>query len=179
MHLPGFIGITQQDCESRKCCWQPVEAGFGTASNQPWCFHANEGHSEYELITTTPTGTFQQTHSAMHHLCCLHTISCFWSTHVSCQLLPKPSTDVIMLHADNGWKGVLRNLTSTQPELGPDITTLQVTADTSQSDILHICITDLHDTRWRVPAHFYPDLSDGASCKLHPAIRILPSAHGT
>ena len=74
----------------------------------------------------------------------------------------KASADIIMLYADNGWKGVLRNLTSTQPELGPDITTLQVTADTSQSDILHISITDLHDTRWRVPAHFYPDLSDGA-----------------
>ena len=71
MHLPGFIGITQQDCESRQCCWQPVEAGFRTASNQPQCFHANEGQSEYELITTTPTGTSQQTHSAMYQLCCL------------------------------------------------------------------------------------------------------------
>lgn len=69
----------------------------------------------------------------------------------------------MMSCADVGWKGVLRNLTSTQPELGPDITTLQVTADTSHDDILHISITDLHDTRWRIPAQFYPEWSNGES----------------
>ena len=62
--------------------------------------------------------------------------------------------------ADAGWEGVLRNLTSTQPELGADITSLMVTADTSQSDIAHICITDLHNTRWQVPSALYPSLGE-------------------
>lgn len=56
---------------------------------------------------------------------------------------------------DKGWTAILRNLTSSQPELGPDITSLQVIADTSQQDKVHIEVTDLHDERWRVPPHLY------------------------
>ena len=67
---------------------------------------------------------------------------------------------------DVGWEGLLRNLTSTQPELGPDITSLTVKADTSQSDILHITITDLHDERWHVPPSLFSQSSFGA-CLLH------------
>ncbi|KAL0030915.1 hypothetical protein WJX79_000844 [Trebouxia sp. C0005] len=63
---------------------------------------------------------------------------------------------------DVGWEGLLRNLTSTQSELGPDITSLTVKADTSQSDILHITITDLHDERWHVPPSLFPESSFAA-----------------
>ncbi|KAL0022358.1 hypothetical protein WJX77_003500 [Trebouxia sp. C0004] len=63
---------------------------------------------------------------------------------------------------DVGWEGLLRNLTSTQSELGPDITSLSVKADTSQSDVLHITITDLHDERWHVPPSLFPDSSFAA-----------------
>eukprot|EP00163_Fabomonas_tropica_P028458 TRINITY_DN5799_c0_g1_i1.p1 TRINITY_DN5799_c0_g1~~TRINITY_DN5799_c0_g1_i1.p1 ORF type:complete len:964 (-),score=240.45 TRINITY_DN5799_c0_g1_i1:111-3002(-) len=31
----GFTGITQQGCQNRGCCWQPVNPN---PSNQPWCF---------------------------------------------------------------------------------------------------------------------------------------------
>ncbi len=64
-------------------------------------------------------------------------------------------------HADAGWEGLLRNLTSTQAELGPDITSLTVKADTSNADILHISITDLHDERWHVPSSLFPQASLG------------------
>lgn len=56
---------------------------------------------------------------------------------------------------DVGWEGVLRNLTSTQPELGSDVTSLSIQADTSLPDIAHVSITDLHDTRWRVPESLF------------------------
>ncbi len=69
---------------------------------------------------------------------------------------------------DMGWEGLLRNLTSTQPELGPDITSLTVKADTSQSDILHISITDLHDERWHVPPSLFPESSFGACLPHQP-----------
>ena len=63
--------------------------------------------------------------------------------------------------AGHGWQGLLRNLTSTQPELGPDITSLTVTADTTHTDIAHITITDLHDERWHVPPSLFPEASAG------------------
>ena len=70
-----------------------------------------------------------------------------------------------VVHADDfaghGWQGLLRNLTSTQPELGPDITSLTVTADTTHADIAHITITDLHDERWHVPPSLFPEASAG------------------
>ncbi len=71
-----------------------------------------------------------------------------------------------------GWEGLLRNLTSTQSELGPDITSLTVTADTSQSDILHITITDLHDERWHVPPSLFPGSSIGAHLPHQPIGKV-------
>lgn len=52
----------------------------------------------------------------------------------------------------------MRNLTSTQPELGSDITSLIIQADKSLPSIAHISITDLHDTRWRVPGSLFPSV---------------------
>lgn len=80
--------------------------------------------------------------------------------------MPRQSHYKQSVVADVGWEGLLRNLTSTQSELGPDITSLTVKADTNQSDILHITITDLHDERWHVPPSLFPESSFGA-CLLH------------
>eukprot|EP00775_Hariotina_reticulata_P012670 gene12670-12797_t len=35
MHLTlaGYLGIQQDECESRSCCWEPAPG-----SDQPWCF---------------------------------------------------------------------------------------------------------------------------------------------
>ena len=79
--------------------------------------------------------------------------------------------------ADVGWEGLLRNLTSTQTELGPDITSLTVKANMAQSDILHITITDLHDERWHVPASLFPESSVGALLH-HPAVTLHATGHG-
>lgn len=68
--------------------------------------------------------------------------------------------------ADAGWEGILRNLTSTQPELGADVTSLAIKADTSHSDILHVSITDLHDERWRVPSSLFPSPGELELCML-------------
>ena len=78
--------------------------------------------------------------------------------------------------ADVGWEGLLRNLTRTQTELGPDITSLTDQADTSRSDILHITITDLHDERWHVPASLFPESSIGALLQ-HPAVTLHATDH--
>lgn len=107
----GFVGIDQNSCERKDCCWSPATAAATAASGQPWCFHTNAGLSEYELVSTNDT--------------------------------------------DVGWEGLLRNLTSTQSELGSDITSLTATADTSHSDVVHISITDLHNERWHVPASLF------------------------
>lgn len=32
----GFVGITESECASRACCWDPVNDG------RPWCFHSND-----------------------------------------------------------------------------------------------------------------------------------------
>ena len=153
----GYPGITQHNCEDRQCCWQSDELGSTLTPDQPQCFHSDNGPSEYELITTTATGMCE---AVCVLLCSLAAVQL---AVVRQWLLSKQIHCVIVSNTDVGWKGVLRNLTSTQPDLGPDITTLQVTADTRHDDILHISITDLHDTRWRIPAHFYPELSYGES----------------
>lgn len=56
----------------------------------------------------------------------------------------------------------MRNLTSTQPELGSDVTSLAIQADSSMPDIAHISITDLHDTRWRVPQSLFTPVGEHA-----------------
>lgn len=73
--------------------------------------------------------------------------------------------------ADVGWEGLLRNLTSTQPELGSDITSLTITADTSHSGVVHISITDLHNERWHVPASLFSSSGIGELITM-----LLPSA---
>lgn len=32
----GYVGITEQECASRACCWNPVDG-------KPWCFNSNSG----------------------------------------------------------------------------------------------------------------------------------------
>lgn len=55
----GFIGVTQEDCESRNCCWQPVEGGSAASlPGVPSCYHAHATPSEYELVSTTLTGMY-------------------------------------------------------------------------------------------------------------------------
>lgn len=42
----GFVGITEQDCINRACCWNPKD-------NSPWCFHSNSGGSTPATCKTT------------------------------------------------------------------------------------------------------------------------------
>ena len=55
----GFVGITQAACEAKECCWHPVPAPAGRPSTEPWCFAANAGASDYEVVvgpSPTPGG---------------------------------------------------------------------------------------------------------------------------
>lgn len=96
--------------------------------------------------------------SQQYETCCYPELQC-----VICSVSKLRSSCVIGVKVvpahecctDVGWEGVLRNLTSTQPELGSDVTSLSIQADTSLPDIAHISITDLHDTRWQVPESLF------------------------
>ena len=50
----GFLGIDQDECESRGCCWYPLEQG----SAEPWCFHSiySEPTAVAETTPEEPTG---------------------------------------------------------------------------------------------------------------------------
>ena len=37
----GYVGITQQECQSKGCCWQPE----GQGSTTPWCYYPVDGPS--------------------------------------------------------------------------------------------------------------------------------------
>lgn len=37
----GYVGITEQECASRACCWDPV-ASEKADKNVPWCYHVNQ-----------------------------------------------------------------------------------------------------------------------------------------
>jgi len=39
----GYVGITEQECASRACCWDP------TSNGTPWCFHSNGDNEGGEL----------------------------------------------------------------------------------------------------------------------------------
>ncbi len=49
------MGIDQDECVSRGCCWLPVHRGSLPKVEQPWCFYANTGRSEYSLHNATGT----------------------------------------------------------------------------------------------------------------------------
>ena len=67
-------------------------------------------------------------------------------THMSCDSALTASAP-----AESGWQGLLRNLTSTQPELGTDIQSLAVKVHTAQPDIVRLTIADYEGQRWQVP----------------------------
>ena len=49
----GYVGIQQQECAERGCCWHPVQdPSHGT----PWCFHPNGGNNSYEVTSIEHTG---------------------------------------------------------------------------------------------------------------------------
>jgi alpha-glucosidase len=47
----GFVGINQDQCESKGCCWSPDKPGF------PWCFYSNGAVLGYGVSSVTPTDT--------------------------------------------------------------------------------------------------------------------------
>ena len=43
----GYMGIKQPECESKGCCWSPLENG----SKAPWCFFpAKKGKLVYSIL---------------------------------------------------------------------------------------------------------------------------------
>ena len=52
--------------------------------------------------------------------------------------------------ADQHWQGELRNTAATQPELGPDVDELAVSALIHRTDILRLTISDKAGQRWQV-----------------------------
>ncbi len=52
--------------------------------------------------------------------------------------------------ADQHWQGELRSTAATQPELGPDVDSLAVSALTHRPDILRLTISDKAGQRWQV-----------------------------
>lgn len=52
-HDCGYIGINQQQCEAKNCCWKP--AGVEQTPNDvPWCFYP--GNSDCDKINFSHTG---------------------------------------------------------------------------------------------------------------------------
>jgi len=45
----GWVGIGEQECQSRACCWNPVEY------SAPWCFYSNGGGEEPPVPATCKT----------------------------------------------------------------------------------------------------------------------------
>ena len=57
LSLPGYVGIDEERCVSRGCCWLPVERPTNRPHiDLPWCFHSNTGRSSYDMVDTKPTG---------------------------------------------------------------------------------------------------------------------------
>ncbi|KJE94142.1 lysosomal alpha-glucosidase [Capsaspora owczarzaki ATCC 30864] len=44
----GYVGITQQQCEAKGCCWSPLD-------NNPWCFNSNPPQSNYVVKSIAQT----------------------------------------------------------------------------------------------------------------------------
>jgi alpha-glucosidase len=42
----GYVGINQQQCEAKGCCWSPASGGRGDI---PWCFYASNPASGYSV----------------------------------------------------------------------------------------------------------------------------------
>ena len=77
--------------------------------------------------------------------------------------------------ADVHWQGELRSTAATQPELGPDVDSLAVSALTHRPDVLRLTISDTEGQRWQVTQlaqQLWPsgDFSE-CSCCLLIAIR--------
>ncbi|GAB4817380.1 hypothetical protein N2152v2_004426 [Parachlorella kessleri] len=45
----GYVGITQDVCEDKGCCWVPAEFKGAPSVDLPWCFHPNNAASEYRF----------------------------------------------------------------------------------------------------------------------------------
>ena len=76
--------------------------------------------------------------------------------------------------ADQHWQGELRSTAATQPELGPDVDTLAVSALTHRPDILRLTISDKAGQRWQVSQlaqQLWPS-GDFSECSSHPLIAI-------
>lgn len=45
----GYVGINENECHSRGCCWNPPPNSYSSSSSIPWCFHPNADVPEYFL----------------------------------------------------------------------------------------------------------------------------------
>merc|ERR1711879_987613 len=50
----GYVGIDQQQCEAKGCCWDAVNPNPG---NLPWCFYSNGLIEGYELSSFNKSST--------------------------------------------------------------------------------------------------------------------------
>lgn len=58
----GYVGITQQQCQSKGCCWDPVG---GSDDGTPWCFHPSAEVRGYKVTHAAKTGAAVEAESAL------------------------------------------------------------------------------------------------------------------
>ncbi len=54
--LAGYVGITQDICEQKGCCWLPPAFKGAPSMDLPFCFHHNTAPSEYRLTKVEDKG---------------------------------------------------------------------------------------------------------------------------
>jgi hypothetical protein len=74
--LPGYVGIQQQECQDRGCCWAPITKPkakpsqgkpWHHRSTEPWCFHPEAtGAGTYTVTDTQTAGEHPHLHTSRH-----------------------------------------------------------------------------------------------------------------
>lgn len=50
----GYVGISQEECENKKCCWIPATRFDFVHIDVPWCFTRNAQEAHYSVLQHTP-----------------------------------------------------------------------------------------------------------------------------
>jgi hypothetical protein len=109
----GWKGITQSECEERRCCWRPIDEGddkdtpWARKHAIPWCFRRRPHCSGYQVVHRD--------------------------------------------HRVNGFTLRLQKIGKDCALHGPDIRELEVHVSYETSHRVHIIITDANEERYEVP----------------------------
>lgn len=170
----GYLGITQEICESRNCCWTPADSG-------PWCFNKSAPapappppsalcNPSGPRIDCGHVGTNQQ--DCLKKNCCWSPVQngdpwCFFQ---------RPPTYIVdsIQETPLGVKATLK-LNGTTGSKFNRISPVAFELIQETDSRLHIKIYDPSSKRWEVPANFTPIPSPPSQAPSSPAYSyILP-----